>query len=145
MSSSLLGNLDRSLGLVPAGQCSGYFLYADGSVASHYDSWMSCCVRTVPLFQSLYDPSVSNVIEVFMACIDHWTALKNDQKFGRRAVGVDEFTQQIKRICLVAEFVFTSLPKIEANPANRDKISALLSQLLGRTPIVLSQSLQEIR
>ncbi len=106
---------------------------------------MSCYVRAIPLVRNFYDPVAANVIEVFMGCIDHWTALKNDQKFNRRAVSGEEFTQQIKRICLVREFVFVSLGKIEADPTNKEKVSALLSQLLGRTPVVLSQSLQEIR
>jgi hypothetical protein len=141
MSSLLLGNLDRSLRIVPKGHCDDYFLYPDGSVVSYHDSWT---IRSISLFQRLYDPIVSNVIEVFMACVDHWTALKNDQKFHRRAVGVEEFTEQIKRICLVGEFVFVSLGKIEADPVNREKVSALLSQLLGKTPDTLSQSLQDI-
>jgi hypothetical protein len=141
MSSLLLGNLDRSLSIVPKGHCDEYFLYPDGSVVSYHDSWK---VRSISLFPGLYDPIVSNVLEVFIACVDHWIALKNDQKFHRRAVAVEEFTEQIKRICLVGEFVFVALSKIEADPVNREKVSALLSQLLGKTSDTLSQSLQEI-
>lgn len=141
MSSLLLGNLDRSLGVVPKGHCSDYFLYADGSAVSYHDSWKSRCMQRLSCF---YDPAVSNVIEVFIACVDYWTALKNDQKFHRRAVTVEEFSQQIKRICLVGEFVFLSLSKIEEDPVNREKVSALLWQLLGKAPTTLSQSLQEI-
>lgn len=144
MSSLLLVNLDRSLGIVPKGHCEDYFLCADGSVVSYRDSWTSRCIRSISLFPGLYDPIVSNVIEVFIACVDYWTALKNDQKFHRRAVGIEEFSEQIKRICLVGEFVFVALGKIEAEPVNREKISDLLSQLLGKTPDTLSQSLQEL-
>ena len=57
---------------------------------------------------------------------------------------MEEFSQQIKRICLVGEFVFLSLGKIEKDPINREKVSALLWQLLGKAPTTLSDSLQEI-
>ncbi len=141
MSGLLLGNLDRSLSAVPKGHCSDYFLYADGSAVSYHDSWKSRCMRLISYF---YDPAVSNIIEVFIACVDYWTALKNDQKYHLRAVNIEEFSQQIKRICLVGEFVFLSLGKIEEDPINREKVSALLWQLLGKTPTTLSESLQEI-
>jgi hypothetical protein len=140
MSSSLFANLDRSLSIVPRGQCGDYFLYSDGSVVSHRDSWTSRCVRSVPF---IYDPTVTNLFRVFMECVDHWTALKNDQKFNRRTIAVEEFTQQIERICFIKEFVFASLGKIEADPANREKICALVSQLLEKQ-VFLPQSLQEI-
>jgi hypothetical protein len=141
MNCLLLGNLDKSLSAVPKGHCSDYFLYADGSAVSYHDSWKSRCMR---LISCIYDPTVSNVIEVFIACVDYWTALKNDQKFHLRTVTMEEFSQQIKRICLVGEFVFLSLGKIEKDPINREKVSALLWQLLGKAPTTLSDSLQEI-
>ncbi len=142
MSSSLLANLDRSLNIVPRGQCSNYFLHADGSVISSCDSWVSSCFRAVLFLHN--DPTAANLIEVFMKCVEHWVALKNDQKFDRRAVSIEEFTQQIRRICLVREFIFVSLGKIEANPAHREKVSALLTELLGRPTVVSQQSLQAI-
>jgi hypothetical protein len=136
MSSSLIANLDRSLNIVPSGRCPNYFLYADGSVILRSNSWTGRAIQTI------YDPTVANIVEVFMGCVDRWTALKNEQKF--RVVTLEEFSQQFKRICLIGEFIFASLDKIEVDPDAKEKICGILSQLLGSPVIALPPSLRAI-
>lgn len=142
MSSTLIANLDRSLNTVTSGRCPDYFLHADGSVVLRSDSWTGRAIAQIPFFQTIYDPTVANIVEVFMACVDYWTALKNEQQF--RVVNIDEFSQQFKRICLIGEFIFVSLDKIEADPDAKEKITGILSQLLGHPVIAIPESLKAI-
>ncbi|HEX2579317.1 MAG TPA: hypothetical protein VHK67_02815 [Rhabdochlamydiaceae bacterium] len=135
---SMLAKLDQSIS-VAKGQCRDFFLNTDGSVVSN-NSLLASWVEAIPLARSMYDQT-PNIIEVFMKCVEHWAALKNDQKFNRRAVSVEEFTQQIERICLVRDFALLYLDKIEANPTQKEKISGLLTELLGKPTGALSPTL----
>ncbi len=141
MSSSLIANLDRSLSTVASGRCPDYFLYADGSVVLRSDSWTSRAIAQIPLFQTVYDPTVANIVEVFLRCVDYWTALKNDRQSGLRTVAIEDFQQQHERIRLVGKFIFASLDKIEADPVAKEKICDILTQLLGYSATKIPESL----
>ena len=138
MSSLLLENLSRSLIIVD--HAADFFLNADGSVARHSDLWTSRFIQVLPSF---YDSTAANIVSVFLECVDHWTALKNEQKIHLRTVPIEEFDQQIKRICFVGQFIFANRDKIEASPLAKEKTCALLSKLLAKEEMTL-ESAEEI-
>jgi hypothetical protein len=144
MSSSLKSNLDKSLSAVPATQVGNYFLNADGSLASRLKTWIIYLIHKIPFVQSYYDPIVTNIVEVFSKCIDDWTALKNNKKFQLSAVDAQEFSDQIKRVCFVGQFILANCHRIEAKPLAQTQICNLLADLLPGVTIALPQTLQEL-
>jgi len=141
----LLNNLDHSLKTVPNGCVGDFLLNPDGSVAPKGDSWKNRLISFIPLAQAHYEhAALSAIVEVFTQCVDHWIALKNEQKYQIRNVSLEEYTAQVKRILFVGHFILCNDKRIVDDQLLKDKICAQLSRLMPGTLITFPETVRTI-
>lgn len=136
---SLLANLDRSLKVVPPEGYSNYSLNVEGVAVQNSTAWI---FRLIPKYD---ENSLSALVDVFTQCVDYWIRLQNEQKHQLRDVSVVEFSDHVKRICFVAQFILASKDPLAKFSSLQSKVCDALSRLLPEgTLLAFPQALQEV-